>query len=217
MNFLGHHEVARRLYGPEPRTILFASMSPDFAGMLGLEKVYKKSNSSPPNSPTKIGLQLHTDTNKAFDSIPIVMCLEETMAEAFKTFMPKWSGLQCAKAGKDMLFDGLLLKNTTATMSYGKTMWLAANGEIDITNIAEPQAAFKNGINRLEKAGIPDYSNPTFVANALFRRISRLRAHFSEDLIPQLAESLEVHQKVVDDCGLSVIEETIDKISSSLA
>jgi hypothetical protein len=109
MNFIGHHEVARRLVGDEDdRAYMFGSMTPDFIGMF---RVHRTSGQMI-DERLKAGIKLHQMTDSVFDEQAPIKQLETEMIASFKSFMPRWPAVQSARVGKDILFDGIFLKMT---------------------------------------------------------------------------------------------------------
>jgi hypothetical protein len=192
MNFLAHHEVARRLSSDADYGFRFGAMVPDFVGMLRLQRTYKTSTIVGPRVAS--GIRLHYATNEAFDELEVIKSLEESLYRSFKDVLPGWSARQGAVAGKDMLFDGFCCRNETMNQSYRRTMAAAASGQIILENVAEPEDVFVEGIRGLQAMDVPRYDDPTVFATRLQRRLQGLRSEFDDQLIPAVASAAAVHQ-----------------------
>jgi hypothetical protein len=128
--------------------------------------------------------------------------------------MTKWQAVQCARVGKDVLFDGIFFKNEAAMASYKQTMRLAAMGAVGIAGVAEPADRWLAGIAHLEAAGSPDFSDPKVVARCLHKRLTGTPTNFDEGLITRLACSLEEHQATVMEIGGAVTAATVAQLRS---
>jgi hypothetical protein len=207
MNFLGHHEVARRLLSEQDTEFNLGAMLPDFAGMFGHRGIL----SDIANQRVVEGIKLHHETDRLFDDLEEVKAIETDMHASLKTFMPKWPASQCARAGKDMLFDGLYVRDAVAMASYQRTMRAAAAGRVALGE--QPyRSDFWDKLRRLQSNGIPEYDDPHVVAVRLHARLSITRINFSADLIPQLAGVLAEHQPRVFRIGPMVMEQVIGAI-----
>jgi hypothetical protein len=208
MNYLSHHEVARRLAGDtDDPAFMFGAMSPDFFGMFHVRKAFIE------NQSLLVGLALHQATDIAFDRQEAIKELEADMIGSFKTFMPRWSAVQSGKVGKDILFDGVLFEDELALNSYRQTMHAAAIGELDIRTIAEPAEQWLDGVRALEATGLPRYDDPRVVAERIQRRLHGTRTAFEISLVPQLAASLAVHQRRVMEIGHTTLSNVVSELS----
>ena len=209
MNYLGHHEVARQLSdNPENRGYFFGAMAPDFVGMFRVKK-----NPAASSPEVQEGMDLHQVTDTVFDALGVVTEIQSAMGDDFKLFMPKWTAVQCARAGIDMLFDGIHVNNPEAMASYRKTMAVAAAGGIAVATVASPPDLFLERLQDLEEHGPPNYSDPHVVAQRLHARLQGMRSAFDINLTGELAEALSIHQSDVFEVGNTVIEEVMNRLS----
>lgn len=204
MNYLSHHEVARSLASGD-EDYMFGSMVPDFVGMFGVRKSYQKIA----NQPMLDGINLHQATDTVFDDQVPIKELEAHMSETFKHFMPKWTAVQCARVGKDLLFDGIQFGDKAILRSCLSTLQAAAIGEIDITTVAEPVDQWLSGLWGLETTGIPRYDVPAIVAQRLRNRLASSRTPIEKEVVPRLTDTLEKYQMVVLAIGDEVMNATV--------
>lgn len=207
MNFLGHHEVARRILTEEDPDFMFGSMLPDFVGMFGRRRIL----GSVTNRRIREGIQSHQETDRLFDGHEQVKVLEAQMRASFSGFMPKWPAAQCVRAGKDMLFDGLHVGNVQANASYKRTMLAAATGSIALGGEA-PDLDFWGKIQLIQAHGVPAYDDPHIVAVRLHKRLSITRINFDAELIPELTTALASHQPTIFEIGPLVMNQVIEKL-----
>jgi hypothetical protein len=209
MNFLGHHEIARRLSGEEDYSYLFSSMAPDFFGMFRV----RQSNTA--STSISAGLALHQATDKVFDELAPVKELQTAMAASFKEFLPRWTAVQCARVGKDILFDGIHFSHEPVILAYGRTMLFATRGNAGIADMAEPTQQWMERIAVFEGMGVPRYDDPFVVADRLQRRLKGTRTEFDVSFIPELGANLAQHQVIVNEIGQAVVESVVEKLSTS--
>ncbi|MES2971480.1 MAG: hypothetical protein V4702_04110 [Patescibacteria group bacterium] len=215
MNFLGHHEVARSVSGDDNPAFLFGSMVPDFVGMARLKRDYKYNNGDDvTDRQLYAGIRFHYKTNDRFDESEPVKELERAMIAGFKKFMPRWTAVQCGRVGKDILFDGYVIKQPMVVESYQNTLGIAASGLIVLTGIAESPEGLLQGVQMMEQLGLPDYADPEVVAHRLYRRLTGTRSEFSPDLLPHLSEAMTEHQATVFEIGSIVMDEVVEKLAA---
>jgi hypothetical protein len=207
MNFLSHHEIARRLNGERDRGYLFGTMAPDFFGMFRVQR------SNTASASISAGLALHQPTDNAFDELAPIKELRASMAASFKEFMPRWTAVQCSRVGKDILFDGIHLSQKPVLLAYGRTMLFAASGNAGIADMAQPTQQWMDRLRMLEEVGIPRYDDPLVVADSLQRRLRGTRTEFDVSFIPELGASLAQHQVVVNEIGQAVVESVVERLS----
>jgi hypothetical protein len=208
MNLLGHHEIARRLNDERDYSYLFSSMAPDFFGM------FKVRRSNTANTSINAGLALHQATDNVFDELALVKELQASMTASFKEFLPRWTAVQCAGVGKDILFDGIHFSHELKILAYGRTMLFAVRGNAGIADMAEPTQQWMERLRWFEEMGIPRYDDPFVVADLLQRRLKGTRSEFDASFIPELGANLAQHQIVVNEIGQVVVESIVERLSA---
>lgn len=213
MNYIGHHEVARRIEPDRPE-VLFGALIPDLAGMFKVKKSYKRAGWEVTNPEIRRGIQLHKLTNDAFDSHPEV----QRIGDAIKTDLLPVLGngllaLQCTNAGKDMLFDGLFLDMPDAIASFQATICHAANGKIDASSAVEDYELFSAGIRAFAEQEIPRYDDPSVVADRIIRRLSGMRSTVKPETATAISEVFAHHTPALSDVGNTVLFEVVTTVA----
>jgi len=214
MNFLAHHEVARRSLGYHvDRAVLFGAMAPDLVGMFRMARSYKTNDLV--DRPVAEGIRLHYATNAIFDELDVIKSLEAALTTSFKTFMPRWPAVQSARVGKDMLFDGFLRGNDRAVDSYQCTMIAAASGKVALHGVTKSPERFAMSITALWEAGLPRYDNPTVVATRLQQRLHGTPTQFDPSLVPQLALAMAEQQPTINEIGAEVMDAVVEGVRAA--
>ena len=207
MNYLGHHEVARQIGDSTNPAFLLGVLIPDFAGMFGVHKLYKSAPIDYVN--IRAGVELHNKTNAFFDEHEYIKELDALLLGSFKQVFARWTAVQCARVGKDILFDGLFSTNPDAVKSCLGTIGIAAQGSISLVDVVDPIDVFTSKANDLFLAGIPEYHDPTVVATRLQRRLTSSRTPIPHSAVPDVAAVFAEHQPFVFTIGSPVVESVI--------
>jgi hypothetical protein len=210
MNYIGHHEVARRLSGEDEVEFRFGAVVPDLVGMFRLHRTYKTSSSV--ERRINSGIILHGKTNRLFDDMPEIIILEKSLTTGLKDVMPRWPAVQCARAGKDMLFDGLFRGDEEIMDSYRRTLDRAVSGTLLLSGISEPEHDLVNGLAILEKGTTPDYRNALVVAQRLHSRLMGTRTEFAVQYITPMAFVLADHQPTIYEMGEKVTNQVVSQL-----
>ena len=136
------------------------------------------------------------------------------MTASFKEFLPRWTAVQCAGVGKDILFDGIHFSHELKILAYGRTMLFAVRGNAGIADMAEPTQQWMERLRWFEEMGIPRYDDPFVVADLLQRRLKGTRSEFDASFIPELGANLAQHQIVVNEIGQVVVESIVERLSA---
>lgn len=212
MNFIGHHEIAKA-YNPQANVdFLFGSVMSDFGRMSGTRRFLHMVN----NPDLKEGIRFHNITNRTFDSIPVIEHIEDQLKESFLQFLPKNTAIQASRAGKDLLFDGIFMKNNQALEGIATTIDAALTTKIDLSGINDPSPLLDK-LKLISEHGPIRYDLPEIVCNALFKVLSRTRTPIHEDYLLQTTTILERIQPLVFAVGTYAIDQTISALRSPQA
>ncbi len=186
---------------------MFGAMVPDMLGIFRLRKLYRTVPAR--NEKIQRGIELHARTNAAFDENLEVKELEASLAVSFKTYLPKWTALQCARVGKDILFDGLFFKDQPVLDSYNSTMALATSGAIDFMNISDSPTELAVCLRQFYEGGLPRYDDPAIVAERLQKRLVDTRTPVDPTDVPGITATFLEHQSTVFDIGQAVVSDVV--------
>jgi hypothetical protein len=198
MNFVGHHEVARRVgLGDAGR---LGAMLPDFATMLGTRL---KAEDLP--AEVRVGVELHHRTDAVFHGLDAVL---HGMREVTTTLLELGVGRGAARAvghiGYEMLLDAALV---AAPITTTLTARPAADRRVDeALGRAERWPAMRQLLAERE----PHYDDPVWVAERLFEILQRRpRLAFPAEHLPSVASALAATIPGVSSSASGVLRDVI--------
>lgn len=208
MNFLSHHEIARIYRSDEQplnRTFLFGSVITDLARMSGSRKGIRTAQ----DPDLLAGIEFHDRTNKpAFDQQPHMLILHESLRESFAAFLPPRTATQAANVSKDLLFDGIQLKDPESLDEFRTTLQAVLSGKVDLSGIQNPTLLLAI-VKHLEQHGPPDYGDVEVVTTRLQTVLSRTRTPIEEGFLGEVAQVLSRHQPTIFMLGPLVMDQTV--------
>lgn len=211
MNYIGHHEVARRI-GPEPNaSFMFGAVAADLLRMSGAKRFLE-----PTDIDVARGVYIHRITNKpAFDSQPAVKKLEGDIRVSMgAVFSNNLVARQCTRAVKDLMYDGYVMTIEGSVGTFNETLGEVVDGKVDLEGLTDDEDALLGVAQRLYGNGPPDYGDLDVVATRLHRIMLGRRTEFGEAEIPKIAEILAPHQETVFAIGEAAMNMTVLSVQS---
>lgn len=206
MNYIGHHEVARRLEPESGAGFMFGAVVADLLRMSGAKRYLQSTNSE-----VMRGVEVHTLTNKpAFDGQQEVITLEEDIRESMNTIFPNYRvAKQCSRAVKDLLYDGYVMGIPGSVEAFDDTLVSALKGDVPLEGLTDDEDALLAVTSYIHDHGPPDYTDLTSVATRLHRIMIGRRTEFSEAEIPRIADVLVPHQETIFAIGDAAMDQTV--------
>lgn len=133
------------------------------------------------------GHNFHNLTNRAFDSQPFVISLENFMKQSFKDFLPWRTAIQASRAGKDLLFDGTLMHQPSALDELEITL-AYAHDSAEVLMGDENTASLVGVIGRLLTMSPPSYDQPEITSRALIHTLLKSRTPIGSDQLSSVTK-----------------------------
>jgi len=210
MNFISHHEVARR-YSPQTTSpnFLFGSIMPDLARMTNTKRLIYEIN----DPEVGRGLLIHRLTNKpAFDDQPPVIDLENGLKQDFSKSLPARVATQASRVSKDLMFDGIQFDDPQIINYFYHTLDHALSKTTSLLSSLSNSENLIKGMKHLLDHGVPRYDDTKVVTAILYRTLDKTRTPIDLRKQDEVQRIITSHQATVMGLGSVIMNETVNRL-----
>ncbi len=212
MNFISHHETAVLFDSKSSLSFLTGSMVYDLRRISGLKNTLSGLN----NEEMLRGIDFHKATNTAFDNLPQIIEIEESMKELFNKFLPWRTSIQASRAGKDLLFDSIQFKDKSIIEDLMITLENIYNGEVIFSGVENPKPIVQVA-GWLLQNGPPRYDDPEIATQRLYGTLSQTRTPIDMLYFDYVLKVMQESQSKILKIGSLSMNQTVNNLKNNFS